>query len=232
MIFSPMVNSMRLFLAVGLILCVSVAAQAQAPVEDNRPLSPAQTAIFETPHLRGITAPETLQYQFVQDGGTNYTDQVAVHILKVNPDGSKSLAFDYLTGERQVRFPELDHFRGNPLVMLTLERDAAEMKEALGLSSSYFRNKIREAFVTGATMADTSVMLNGVTVPAREITIQPFLGNARLERIPSVQAKSYTFVLADAIPGMIAEIRISVPADAKMDSPAFSQRTIFTGVSP
>jgi len=106
------------------------------------------------------------------------------------------------------------------------------MKEALGLSSSYFRNKIREAFVTGATMADTSVLLNGVTVPAREITIQPFLGNARLERIPSVQAKSYTFVLADTVPGMIAEIRISVPADAKMDSPAFSQRTIFTGVSP
>ena len=232
MIFSPTGSTMRLSLVVGLVLCVPLAARAQVPVEDSRPLSPAQTAIFETPHLRGITAPETLHYRFVQDGGVNYTDQVAVHILKVYPDGSKSLTFDYLTGERQVRFPELDHFRGNPLVMLTLEQDAAAMKEALGLSSSYFRNKIREAFVTGATMADTSVMLNGVTVPAREITIQPFLGNARLERIPSVQAKSYTFVLADAIPGMIAEIRISVPADAKMDSPAFSQRTIFTGVSP
>lgn len=224
--------SMRLSLVVGLVLYVPAAARAQAPVEDNRPLSPAQTAIFETPHLRGITAPETLDYQFVQDGGTNYTDRVAVHILKVYADGSKSIAFDYLTGERQVRFPELDHFRGNPLVMLTLERDATEMKEALGLSSSYFRNKIREAFVTGATVEDTTIMLDGAKVPAREITIHPFSGDVRLERIPSVQAKSYTFILADTVPGMLAEIRISVPADAKMGSPAFSQRTIFTGVSP
>ena len=223
---------MRSSLIAGLVLCLSAAARAQAPVEDSRPLSPDQIALFETPHLRGITAPETLEYKFVQDGGTNYTDRVAVHILKVYADGSKSLAFDYLTGERQVRFPELDHFRGNPLVMLTLERDAAEMKEALGLSSSYFRNKIREAFVTGATAADSVVLLDGVTVPAREITIRPFLGDARLERIPSVQAKSYTFILADAVPGMVAEIRIAVPADAKMASPAFSQRTVFTGVSP
>ena len=212
--------------------CLCGAARAQAPADDLRPLSPAQVALFETPHLRNVDHPETLEYGFTREGPGGFTDTVALHVRQVNPDGTKSLAFDYLTGERRVRFPELDNFRGNPLLMLTLERDVNEMKEALGLSTSYFRNKIREAFVTGATIADGTFDLGGAAVPARVITVQPFAGEARLERIPSLQAKLYTFVLADAVPGTLAEIRIDTPADAKVDTPAFRQRTVFTGVEP
>lgn len=207
-------------------------ARAQGAPDDLRPLSPAQVALFETPHLRNVDRAETLDYGFTREGPGGFTDKVALHIRQVNPDGTKSLAFDYLTGERQVRFPELDNFHGNPLLMLTLERDVNEMKEALGLSTSYFRNKIREAFVTKAAITEASFNLNGAAVPARVITVQPFAGEQRLERIPSVQAKRYSFTLADAVPGMLAEIRIETPADAKMDVPAFSQRTVFTGVEP
>ena len=207
-------------------------AWAQAPSDDPRPLSPAQVALFETPHLRNVDHPETLDYGFHREGPAGFTDKVALHVRRVNPDGTKSVAFDYLTGEHQVKFPELDNFRGNPLLMLTLERDVNEMKEAVGVSASYFRNKLREAFVTGATVADGSFDLDGAAVPARVVTVRPFEGEQRLERIPSLQAKRYTFVLADAVPGMLAEIRIDTPADAKMDVPAFSQRTVFTGVEP
>ncbi len=212
--------------------CLGGAARAQAPADDLRPLSPAQVALFETPHLRNVDRAETLDYGFTREGPGGFTDTVALHVRQVNPDGTKSLAFDYLTGERRVRFPELDNFRGNPLLMLTLERDVNEMKEAVGLSTSFFRNKIREAFVTGATVTEGTFDLRGAAVPARVITVQPFMGEARLERIPSLQAKRYTFVLADAVPGTLAEIRIDLPADAKMDTPAFRQRTVFTGVEP
>ena len=212
--------------------CLCGAAQAQVPADDLRPLSPAQVALFETPHLRNVNRAETLDYGFTREGPGGFTDKVALHVRRVNPDGTKSLAFDYLTGERRVWFPELDNFRGNPLLMLTLERDVNEMKEAVGLSTSYFRNKIREAFVTGATIADGTFDLKGAAVPAQVITVQPFTGDARLERIPSLQAKRYTFVLADAVPGTLAEIRIDIPADAKMDTSAFRQRTVFTGVEP
>ena len=212
--------------------CLHGPARAQGAPDDVRPLSPAQVALFETPHLRNVDRAETLDYGFTREGPAGFTDKVALHIRRVNPDGTKSLTFDYLTGERQVRFPELDNFHGNPLLMLTLERDVNEMKEALGLSTSYFRNKIREAFVTKAAITETSFNLDGAAVPARVITVQPFAGEQRLERIPSLQAKRYSFTLADAVPGMLAEIRIEIPADAKMDVPAFSQRTVFTGVEP
>lgn len=202
------------------------------PPEDTRALSPAQIALFETPHLRNVDHAETLDYSFVREGPAAFTDKVALHIRQVNPDGTKNVAFDYLSGEHQVRFPELDNFHGNPLLMLTLERDVNEMKDHVGLSASYFRDKIREAFITKAAVTQAMFDLDGTEVPARVITVRPFEGDQRLERIPSLQAKSYAFVLADAVPGMLAEIRIGTPADTKMDAPAMSQRTTFTGVEP
>jgi len=227
-------GAMALMLAAGL---DRPARADSAPLDnaltnDPRPLSLAQIALFETPHLRNVVRPETLEYGYVQESAAGFTDKVAVHVRHLNADGSKDLSFDYLTGEHQVRFPELDHFRGNPLLMLALERDVIQMKDQVGLSASYFRNKIRGSFVTGAAVADVTFTLAGTVLPATEITVHPFAGDPRLGRIASLQAKSYTFVLADGVPGTIAEIRIATPADAGMAAPAFSQRITFNGVGP
>lgn len=234
---TPLPDTMRMLRAgtMTILLAISTISTARADEalpDDTRPLSPAQLALFETPHLRNVDHAETLDYGFIRDGGAGFTDKVALHVRRVNPDGTKDLSFDYLTGDHHVQFPELDHFRGNPLLMLTLERDVDEMRDAVGLSASYFRNKIREAFVTGATLTDATFILGGVSMPAREITLHPFKGDPRLGRIQSLQDKSYSFILADGVPGTVAEIRIAVPADAAMAAPAFSQRTIFVGVEP
>ncbi len=232
-------QTMRLLCASAMALaalCSAVASSparaGETPPEDSRPLSAAQIALFETPHLRNVARAETLDYSYVREGPAGFTDKIALHIRRVNADGTKNVAFDYLTGERQVRFPELDNFQGNPLLMLALERDVNDMKGQVGLSTSYFRNKIREAFVTKAAVTQATFDLQGATVPAQVITVQPFEGDQRLERIPSLQAKTYSFVLADAVPGMLAEIRIGTPADTKMDAPAMSQRMTFIGVEP
>lgn len=210
----------------------AAAPSAQAPADDTRPLSPAQLLLFETPHMQNVTQPETLGYAYVRDGTAGFTDTVAVHVRRVNPDGSKDLSFDYLTGPRRHAFPELDRFRGNPLLMLTLERDVTEMKDQLGVSASYFRNKIRESFVSAASVAPGSFTLDGASVPAQVVTVRPFEHEQRLERLGQVQAKTYTFVLSDRVPGGIAEIRIAMPPAARMQAPAFNQRTTFQRVQP
>jgi hypothetical protein len=200
--------------------------------DDSRPLSPAQLVLFETPHLRNVTVPQTLRYQYRRDGSEMLTDLVLVTIRRVNADGSKDLAFQYFTGPRQVAFPELDHFQGNPLLMLALDRDVAGMKAALGLSASYFRNRIRESFVDAAAVSDTTISLDGRKVPARQVSVQPFAHEVRLERVASVQAKTYRFTLADDVPGMIAQIRIDTPADAALHAPGMSEQITFEGVDP
>ena len=226
------VGAMALLLALAPRAAPRAADAVDPETADTRPLSPAQLALFETPHLRNVAGPETLDYGYVQDSPAGFTDRIAVHVRQVNADGTKDLSFDYLTGAHQVWFPELDHFRGNPLLMLVLERDTQQMKEAVGLSAAYFRNKVRASFVDAASVSSTTFTLAGAATPATAITVHPFASDQRLERIPSLQAKSYTFVLADAVPGTLAEIRIDIPADAAMAVPAFSQRVTFTGVTP
>ena len=216
----------------GLVPASAARAAPASQAEDQRPLSMAQIALFETPHLQNVGHAETLDYQFSREGPGGFTDRLAMHVLQVHPDRSKQLSFDFLTGARRVPYPEIDNFRGNPLLLLVLERDAQEMKATLGLSAAYFRNHIREAFVDCATVAVTEFSLDGKPVPARSVTVRPFADDTRLEHFPTVQGKTYTFVLSDSVPGSLAEMRIEMPPDVALKIPAFAQRITFQGVEP
>ncbi len=205
---------------------------AHASLAQNNPLSPAQVALFDTPHLSNVTGPETLHYAFQQVGPAGFTDTILVHIKAINSDGSKDLSFDYLTGPHHVAFPPIGNFRGNPLLMLALEQDVDDMKKALGLSQAFLRNRIREAFFDAATVTAATVALDGKSVPAVVVTITPFAQSQRLEKIPSLQSKRYSFTIAEAVPGMLDAISIETPADAELNAPGLTKTIIFTGVSP
>ncbi len=211
---------------------VALSLAQSAEPQDTRPLSPAQAALFETPHLRNVSQPETLEYSFVRSGDSGFTDRVEIHVGAPHADGTKSVSFDFLTGARHLPYPTVDNFAGNPLLMMFLERDVRDMKEQLGLSATYFRNRIRQAFVDRAVVADASFMLDGRALPAREITVRPFADDQRLERSPSVQGKTYVFVLADGVPGTLAELRSELPADPALGAPAFRETLTFVGDKP
>jgi len=208
-----------------------LAQSRQAEPSAAQPLSPAQTALFDTPHLANVTRPETLLYAYRRTGPGPFTDKIAVHVKKNNADGSKAVAVDYLTGDHRVPFPPLEHFRGNPLFMLVLEHDVSAMNQALGMSKAYFRNRIRDAFLT-ATVTETTRTIDGRTAPTREVTMTPFAHEDRLARIPSLQAKTYRFVLDDQVPGVLAEIQVDTPEDPALHAPALSEQITFAGVEP
>lgn len=212
-------------------IVISVANITTAGAAEDRPLSPAQMALFDTPHLSNVTRPETLSYDYARVGPDAFADKILVEIKQINPDGTKDLTFDYLTGAHHVAFPAIGDFRGNPLLMLVLDRDVAMMSTALGMSEAYFRNRIRESFLDGAVVTDTTVSVGGTDSPARTVVVTPFAHEQRLERIPSLQAKTYAFTLAQAVPGMIAVIRIDTPSDAALHAPEFSERITFAGVA-
>lgn len=195
-------------------------------------MSAAQTALFDTPHLANVLKPETLRYAYRRIGPGSFNDMVSVRVKKVNSDGSKDVTFDFLTGPHHVFFPELDDFHGNPLLMLALEHDVTMMHDAIGLSTAYLRNRIREAFRDAPVTSGTTSLPDGKTTSATIITLEPFLHDERLARIGSLQHKTYRFVLAGAIPGMIAEIDIDTPQDSALHAPALSDQITFVGVEP
>jgi hypothetical protein len=215
---------------VALIL-VPPAARAGSP-DSPPPLSPAQTALFETPHLSNIAQPQTLDYHFEQTGPAAFADQVSVHIDQIHPDGTKYVSFEFLTGAHHAFFPAVDDFSGNPLLMVFLEHDVGEMKDQVGIAAAYFRNRIRAAFIDQAQMSDTTIQLDGRSVPARRIVLKPFAGDHRFDKLPTVQGKTYEFVLSDQVPGQLAELASEVPADPAAGAPAWAERLTFIGAKP
>jgi hypothetical protein len=217
-------------LATVAILGFSGAALAQD--QDDRPLSPAQKALFETPHLQSIDHPETLEYQFQRTGIEPLTDTVDIHIDKIHPDGTKYVSFGFLTGEHHVFYPAVDNFRGNPLLMIFLEHDVQEMKDQIGIAAAYFRNRVRDAFVDRAVMTDSTIEIGGKTLPAHKITLKPYADDQRLEKLPSIQAKTYSFILSDAVPGQLEALEVDIPADPANNAPAWSEKITYTGEKP
>jgi hypothetical protein len=185
----------------------------EAGAEDARPLSPAQVALFETDHLGAIGKAERLQYRYdhaAADGAEAYVDQVNLDV-RPRGDGAKDVWVEFLTGKRRVEFPPLSQFRGNPVVMYFLERDVLTMREQTGGAASYFRNRIRHAFVDDAELRQIEVTHGGMTLPATEISLVPFRGDTRIAVFPGLGEKRYRFVLSDAVPGRVYEIEAEVP---------------------
>ncbi|HEV2677448.1 MAG TPA: hypothetical protein VGV37_23160 [Aliidongia sp.] len=203
-----------------------------APPEAAPPLSPAQTALFETPHLSNIAHPETLDYRFEQTGPAAYSDQIALHIDQIHPNGTKYVSFEFLSGAHHAFFPAVDDFSGNPLVMVFLEHDVQEMKDQVGVAAAYFRNRIRTAFIDQAQMSDTSIQFGGRSVSARRVTLKPFAEDHRFDQLPTVQGKTYDFILSDQVPGQLAELSTEVPTDPAAGAPAWAERVTFVGEKP
>jgi hypothetical protein len=231
---SPFPSSLaRLFAALIITLVTVIPAAAQnAEQPDTRPLSPAQIALFETPHLHNISAPITLEYRFLHSGPDGFADTVSERIQKINPDTTKYVTFNFLTGDRHVPFPAVDNFSGNPLLMLFLENDVRTMKSHIGVAAAYFRNHIRAAFVDRAKVTDTTFTLNGHVLPARLVTLQPFADDPRFAQVPALRNKTYSFVLADGVPGTVAELSAEMPADPDHGAPASGDRLTYVGEKP
>jgi hypothetical protein len=196
--------------AMTLVACMAAAEAA----EDDRPLSPAQIALFESNHLKEISHPIVLDYTFRHRGGPegDYLDKVSADIRAVHPDGRKDVWIEFLSGDRRVNFPPAIGFNGNPLLMFFLEHDAMEMRDVTGGSALYFRNRIRAAFADRARMHPVDVTVDGAPHQATEIEVAPFRDDPNLARFPAFAGKTYRFILSDAVPGEIYEISTTFAA--------------------
>lgn len=195
-------------LLAGLFVMPAAAAEKSA-------YTPAQLALFDTPHLKNISKPVTLFYDFRHSAkaGEGFDDRVELTVTKIRADGRKDLSFQYLSGDRQRPYPALEGFSGNPLIMLFLQHDVDEMQRTAGGSSSYYRNRIRFAFRDKAELEPTSIQYGGQTLAATRITMRPFAGDPNQKHFQRFTNKRYEFILAPEVPGGIYSIRSVVPAE-------------------
>ncbi|HEX7043499.1 MAG TPA: hypothetical protein VF203_02680 [Burkholderiales bacterium] len=198
----------RMVLAAMLaVLCASASAADQGSL--------AETLLFENDHLRGIHEPLSLHYAFETRGSLEpeYRDTVEVTV-ETAADGGKRVSTRYFSGARQRDFPEIEHARGNPVLLYFLDRDIRQMQRLTGAYSRYFQQRIRFALADKAEVRPVLFRYNGAETGGREIRIAPYADDPNNARYRALAGKYYVFVLSDAIPGGVYQVRTVVPGGA------------------
>ncbi len=180
---------------------------------DPTPISRAETLLFMTPHLKQLQPPSRLHYAFLKKGTLEqgFSDTVDVDITG-EPDGGKKGVARFLSGERQVQYPEVEHAEGNPVLLFYLEREIREMSRLTGGRPDYFKKRIRTALAESAQIKDVEIHFDGRTMRAQQITISPYDSDPLRGRFERLSTKQYVFTICEAIPGLVYEMRGVVAA--------------------
>ena len=175
-----------------------------------QPVSPAEQLLFETDHLAKMKAPATLVYEFRKLSNIEpaFTDSVQLDVSRSK--GQVHAALRFLSGQRRRALPEVDDAHGNPVLLGFLEHDIAEMKRLTGGSVTYFRKRIRMALANGAQVTPQRITYQGKTVEGKVVRIQPYLDDPMHARFEHYVRKTYTFVLSEAVPGGLYQVRTSL----------------------
>ncbi len=203
---------------------------AGEPDRDARAaMSPAQLALFETPHLASLRPPLRLDYDFRREeaGKEPVADTIRLAVRASAAGGGYDVSPEFLTGPRALPYPPASNFRGNPLLLFALDRDTRELSAATGGTPNWFRNRFRQALAGAAELRPAEVEHDGRRAAATVITLRPYKGEPRAGRY---QHRVYAFTLAEAVPGWVHAIRTELPTGA--GGGAVVECIAFAGTAP
>jgi hypothetical protein len=176
--------------------------------------SAAERLLFMKPHFEGMKAPATLHYQFVRTdtaAGGSFTDRVELALARGQKLACCKVSGSFLSGERAVRPPEVDDASSNPVLMYFLEYEVRQLQRSTKGGTAHFRQRIRLSLVDQAEVKPTRVTWAGREVDATTVQISPFLDDPYRARFEREARKVYSFVMSDAVPGGIYQIRSRLP---------------------
>jgi len=170
-------------------------------------MSSANIALFIDEHLKSINEPSRIYYKFQKESTRedNFIGNVVLNIVKVDQDNTKHITFRYLKGRNKVRFPPQIGARGNPVFMLFFERDTRDMQRLTGGNALFFRSRIRHT-IAATEIKDINITYNGESLPAKEISFQPFTETELKNRVSRYKTKKFVIVMSEQIPGYIFKI--------------------------
>jgi len=162
-----------------------------------------------------------LEYRFEKQGTleAGFQDDVRFIIQKVKPDGMKSAALEFFSGERRFPIPPEDSTNTNPVLKVYLQGDIYEMNRLTDPEGKarerwrYFQRRIKFAFAEGAKIEAVKFDFAGKTYAGKKVTITPYVDDPRRAAFEKFADKVYAFVVSEELPGFLYEIRATVPGD-------------------
>ena len=174
---------------------------------DADALSPAQKLVYETPHLAGTEPGDELGYAYSSAGDAGggpapaATDRATLTVAAAHEDGRRDVRLDFLSGERRLELPSFDGWRANPVLLAAFERFAQDFASAGGGGALYFRNRMRDALVAGATTEAVELVFDGAPVAATRIELRPFENDPYVGARPGFADAVVRLELSDEVPG-------------------------------
>lgn len=183
-----------------------------APETSGPQINEGQRLVFMNDLMSGLKTGSVLDYTFSHhDQDTKgFSGSVKVTVTDVLKDGHRGLAFDFLTGPHHIDFPATKSYKGNPIPILFLEQDIAEMARSTDGRAGYYQSRIRKAFLK-PQVHPVKISFEGKEVPGVEVSVTPFVNDPSIERFKAYANKRYDFLFSDQVPGGVYEIHAVVP---------------------
>ena len=161
---------MKSFRYIALSLFATLALlSASADTIAQEQVSDAEKRVFMTDHLKSVTGPATLSYEFTKSGTLEkgFQDKVTLSVKAPANGPGKNCHIDFLAGERQFKgVPDLiENATGNPIILAFLERDLGEMKRITKGQPNYYRKRIRMNLAEKAEIRPVTIKHEGKERP-------------------------------------------------------------------
>jgi hypothetical protein len=179
-------------------------------------ITPAEQMVFLDEHLANLKSATTLTYGFVKQGSMEkgFTDSVE-ETVAIDSKG-KTVRAKFLSGLNSKEYSPIEGATSNPVILHFLERDLTEMQRLTTGQPNYFRKRIRLALAEGPEVKPVKFNWNGKQVDAKSVSVEPYMSDPMVHdparsAYKRYRGKRYTFILSEAVPGKVAEMRFTIP---------------------
>lgn len=205
-----------LVLAATLLGAAPLAAQNDG-LDGLTPGSPAD-AIYGSDHLNGLPDKAILVFDYRFEGSLlekPFADDVLLDFTRHKEDRGFDVAATLFPRGQNLSIGPLSAAKANPILLIFFQRDANQMSNGTGGSQHYFRNALRRVLQTAdpGGRHSTTIELDGRSVEAHEVRFQPFVDDPNRARLRAFADKTYSFVLSEAVPGGVYEVRTETPEE-------------------
>ena len=197
---------------------------------------PAATdLLFETPYLSQVEAGTTLSYRFARLAadeaklGPSYDDKIDLTLMPGAEGNQRTAVVNYFSGERHRAAGPFPDMTGNPVVMLFLEQDVLAMSKMLRSNPRYIRNRLRTVLNDEAAVEPARFSFDGREIEGWKISFRPFVEDMNRDKFGEFAKKRYEFVIADAVPGGIYEMRTVTQQAEEAKGSWLEERLTFAG---
>jgi len=212
---------LRLLAIILLAVPAATARAAEAAGDASEGLvagSPA-AGIYGSDHLAGLPDKAELVFDYRFEGSAMekpFADDVLLDFARGDrTDGSFDVEVTVFSQTRKQLIGPISAASVNPILLVFFQRDVTHMSNGTGGSQHYFRNAIRRALQTPNENSVSAITINldGRSIPASEISFQPFAGDADRARLRGFADKTYRVILSPEVPGSIYEVQSETPEE-------------------